>query len=85
MIIELNKIIYFCVNMAHICMHEPDIFTTTIIVYLETMKILCGQLNAQCVQPANILIRCPSHPQGTFTLRMTRAASQNIGKLYTKH
>ena len=68
-------------------MHEPDIFTTTIIVYLETMKILCGQLNAQCVQPADILTtrRCPSHPQGTFTLRMTRAASRNIGKLYTEH
>ena len=55
MIIELNKIIYFCVNTAHILYdHEPDIFTTTIIVYVETMKILCEQLNAQCVQPANM-------------------------------
>ena len=44
---------------------------------MNKTKILCGQLNCS-VKLANVSTRCSSHPQGTFTLRMTRAS---IGKL----
>ena len=41
------------------------------------MKILCGQLNVRCTTTFR--------PCFTFALRMTRASSRNIGKLYTEH
>ena len=37
------------------------------------------------VQPADVSTRCSSHPRSKLALRMTRASSQNIGKLYTEH
>ena len=46
------------------------------------------------VQLADVSTRCSSHPQVKmfgfgvrvcFALRMTRASSQNVGKLYTEH